>query len=274
MSSYLNLLCFLLFFSSSGYSQKERFLHFYGSPFVNMFQDANSEFVLASSPNVLTNYAKLRSGEFGLIYRRKFENKVSWGAGIGGRYDNYSVDLAVVDIYTEDNFENRDVLDAHFINLYIRKTNLKFHFSYDLTERIGIGLNLNTYFSSISSPNFNGAESSSGGRSSLFVVVDSSWNVFNYGYNLNMKTRGGNVSLVPELFFRAELFKGLSFVSGVKMAFWGRKTSYFDIKIEGSFHPESGIYEEGVLHESTISIRDIGYFMGYTYDLNLRKKEK
>jgi hypothetical protein len=271
MSGYLNLLFLLAFFSTSGFSQKERYLQFYGAPFVNMLQDANSEFVLTSSPNVPVNYAKLRSGEFGLIYRRKFENKISWGAGIGGRYDNYSVDLAVVDLYMDNNFENRDVLDAYFINLYIRKTNFKFHFSYDLTERIGVGLNLNTYISTISSPNFNGAVSSSSGSSSLFVVGDTSWTVFNYGYNLNIRSRGGNVSLVPELFVRAELFKGLSFMSGFKMAFWGGKKSYFDVLVEGSFHPESGVYERGVLHESNISIKDLGYFMGFTYDLRLRK---
>ncbi|MFT5824154.1 MAG: hypothetical protein ACI8ZM_005420 [Crocinitomix sp.] len=273
MLKYLSFLCFIVFISSSGYTQKERYLQLYGNPFISMFQDANSEFVLTSSPNTVANYAKLRSGEFGLIYRRKFENKMSWGLGIGSRFDNYSVAIAVVDIYTEDNFENRDVLDAHFINLYIRKTNLRFQFSYDLTERIGIGLNLNTYISTISSPNFNGLASSSGGSSSLFVLGDSSWNVFNYSYNLNIRTRGGNVSLVPELFITAELFKGLNFISSVKMAFWGKNSRYFDITSEGSFHPESGVYNQELLHESAISAKDFGYCMGFTYDLKLQKRK-
>ncbi|MFK8039554.1 MAG: hypothetical protein AB8B74_14785 [Crocinitomicaceae bacterium] len=273
MLKYLCLFYLVVLVAISGYSQKVRFLQFYGNPFVNMLQDANSEYVLNSSPNTLVNYSKLRSGEFGLIYRRKFENKTSWGVGIGGRFDNYSVNLAIVDIYTENDLEYKEALDAHFINLYINKSNLRFQFAYDLTEKIAIGLNLNTYFSSISSPNFNGTESSGRGSSSHYFVGDTSWTELNYSYNLDIRTRGGNVSLVPELFFTAELFRSLNFISGVKMAFWGKNRSYFDINVDGLFHPESGVYSRELLHKSVISAKDFGYFMGFTYDLKLRKKK-
>ncbi|WP_027421248.1 hypothetical protein [Crocinitomix catalasitica] len=256
-----------------GYSQKERFLQFYGTPFINSFQDPNTEFIQKSSPQTLANYTKTKSGEVGLIYRRKFENNLSWGIGIGIRFDNYSVDFAVIDIYIDDDIERSEGLDAYFINLYIRKSNLRLQLAYDFTERLGVGLNLNTYFSTISTPNMNYAVRSSRGSSTLHIRGDSSWRTTNYGYSVDLRILGDNISLVPELFVNAELIKGLNLVCGVKLAFWGKNKRYFEIESEGVFHPGTTGKSRELLHESAITARDLSYFLGFTYDLQIFKRK-
>ncbi|MFD1553047.1 hypothetical protein [Putridiphycobacter roseus] len=240
-----------------------------------MFQDPNTEFGLTSGPNVLANYAKLRAGEFGLMYRRKFDNKISWGVGIGSRFDHYTADIAVIDVYYDQyGYEHRESLDAHFLNIQVNKANLRFQFAYDLTERIGLGLNLNIYDAYVSTPNFSGRISTGQSSKATYFSGDSTWTEFNYSYNLNINASGGSTTIVPELFVTAELLKGLNFITGAKLGLMGKNNRYFDMVVEGVFRPESKIYESAILHESAITAQDFSYFMGFTYDLQLQRKNK
>ena len=92
---------------------------------INSFQDVNDIFTEVSSPNILVNYSQKNAFEYGVLYRRKFENKFGWGTGLGCRKTNYNVDVATVDYWTDETGYNyEDAVEAHFINLDINGTKL------------------------------------------------------------------------------------------------------------------------------------------------------